>query len=211
MDYEEKNVKQVYEQIADHFNVTRVNHWSWITEFINLIKNNNEYPKIIDMGCGNGRNMSYNNVDFTGVDNCKKFIEICKNKGFRAICANMTNIPLHENHYDAIICIASFHHLDNNNTRLLALREMKRLLKPNGEILLSVWSINQPAKTKRTFNEYGDNIVLWSKYNRLFERYYYIFKLEELQELFQTVGLAIIDHKYDCGNEIYRLKKNVLL
>lgn len=206
MNYEKTNVKQVYEEIADHFNVTRVNHWSWITDFINLIKNNTQYPKIIDIGCGNGRNMTYHNVDFTGVDNCKKFIDICESKGFHAIYANMTNIPLTSNLYDAIICIASFHHLDNYNTRLLALREMKRLLKPNGEILLSVWSIVQPAKTKRTFNEYGDNIVLWTKYNRIFERYYYIFKLEELEQLFITVGLTVVDHRYDCGNEIYRLK-----
>tara|TARA_X000000950_G_C13663408_1_gene556915 strand:+ start:178 stop:807 length:630 start_codon:yes stop_codon:yes gene_type:complete len=208
MNYEEINVKQVYNNIAEHFNVTRVNQWTWITDFINKVKinNPNKYPKIIDLGCGNGRNMNYNNVEFIGVDNCKRFIEICREKGYNVICSNMTKIPLYQQHYDAIICIASFHHLDNHNNRILALLEMKRLLKIGGEILLSVWSINQPAKTKRVFNEYGDNIVLWTKYNRVFERYYYIFRLEELEMLFKTVGLTIVNHTYDCGNEIYRLK-----
>ena len=208
MNYEETNVKQVYNEIAEHFNVTRVSQWIWVTSFINKIKKNNheKCPKIIDIGCGNGRNMNYSGIDFIGIDNCKRFVEICTEKGYHAICCNMTKIPLESNSYDAIICIASFHHLDNYNNRLQTLQEMKRLLKPGGEILLSIWSINQPAKTKRVFNEYGDNIVLWTRYKRVFERYYYIFRLPELVTLFNMVGLTIIVHSYDCGNEIYRLK-----
>ena len=208
MNYEEINVRQVYNQIAEHFNVTRVNHWDWITSFINQVKIDtpNKFPKIIDLGCGNGRNMNYCDIDFIGIDNCKRFIEICHKKGYNVLYSNMTKIPLNSHEYDAIICIASFHHLDNKNNRILALQEMKRLLKPGGTILLSVWSICQPAKTKRVFNEYGDNIVLWTKYNRVFERYYYIFRLEELETLFKTVGLTIVNHIYDCGNEIYTLR-----
>ena len=35
---------------------------------------------------------------------------------------------------------------------------MKRLIKTNGKILLSIWSINQPRKTRRNFNNYGNNM-----------------------------------------------------
>ena len=110
--------------------------------------------------------------------------------------------------HDAILCIAVFHHLSNYENRLNALFEMKRLLKPNGKILLSVWSINQPSKTRRTFNNYGNNIVLWDNNGKIYERYYYIFQIDELKNLFKKTGLTIIKHEYNCGNEIFTLIKN---
>ena len=82
---------------------------------------------------------------------------------------------------------------------------MKRLLKPGGKILISVWSINQPEKIKKSFNNYGNNIVLWNSYGKIYERYYYIFKIEEIKNLFNLVGLKLIHHEYNCGNEIFQL------
>ena len=91
--------------------------------------------------------------------------------------SNITEIPFKSNSADAILCIAVLHHLSSNENRIKALLELKRIIKPNGKILLSVWSINQPAKTKKSFNNYGNNIVLWNSYGKIYERYYYIFKL----------------------------------
>ena len=119
----------------------------------------------------------------------------------------MTNIPLQSNTFDAIICIASFHHLSNYELRLQSLKEMKRLIKPNRNILLSVWSINQPKKTKKIFNSYGDTFVTYNKFGTIYERYYYIFKIDEIKNLFKNIGLILKHHFYDCGNEIFILSK----
>ena len=91
---------------------------------------------------------------------------------------------------------------------------MKRVLTKNGKILLSVWSINQPKKTKRIFNNYGDNIVNWNTNRKdtegnfiVIPRYYYIFKLDEIKELLQEY--FIIDKYYwDSGNEIFELSND---
>ena len=101
--------------------------------------------------------------------------------------------------------IASFHHLSNNENRIKALLEMKRIIKDDGQIIISVWSINQPKKTRVTFENYGDNMVYWKNKHA---RYYYIFKLDEIRTLVHTAGLIIIDSYYDCGNEIFILKKS---
>ena len=201
---EQKYVKDVYENIADRFNNTRTYTWSWIDEFLNNIKHNST---IYDLGCGNGRNMMNNNLNFIGVDNCKNFIRICKQKNLNVIESNIINIPLKSNSADAIICIAVLHQLSNDENRIQALTEMKRLVKTGGKILLSVWSINQPKKTRRTFNNYGNNIVLWNNNGKIYERYYYIFKLDELKNLFKKAGLIMTNYKYDCGNEIFTLMK----
>jgi ubiquinone/menaquinone biosynthesis C-methylase UbiE len=204
---ETKYVKNVYESIATHFDNTRSYKWSWVNEFLNSLKANSI---IYDIGCGNGRNMINNNsknLIFTGIDNCEKFVTLCKSKNLNVINANMTAIPLKSNTADAILCIAVFHHLENKENRVNALLEMKRLIKIGGKIMLSTWSINQPQKTRRTFNNYGNNIVLYNKFGQLYERFYYIFKIDEMHQLFTLCGLTIIDYKYDCGNEIFILTK----
>ena len=148
------------------------------------------------------------NLIFTGVDNCENFIKICHTKNLNVINSNITKIPLQNNSADAIICIAVLHHLSYEQYRIDALLEMKRLVKQNGKILLSVWSINQPSKTRRHFKNYGNNIVLWNNnQGKIYERYYYIFKLDEIKQLFKKVGLHIINYEYNCGNEIFTLLK----
>ena len=114
----------------------------------------------------------------------------------------MTNINLPSDSADVVMCIASFHHLSNEINRIQALLEMKRLIKKTGIIIISVWSINQPKKTRVTFDKYGDNIVYWKNKH---PRYYYIFELDELEILFKKVRLKIVNKFYDCGNEIYIL------
>ena len=144
--------------------------------------------------------MYYNNIKFLGIDNCDKFVAICNDKGFNVMLSNITDIKLDSNIADGIICIAVFHHLSTEEHRIEALKEMKRLLKPGGKILLSVWALEQPKKTSRTFNHYGNNIVIWNSYGKVYERYYYIFKIDEIKRLFKCAGLMLINH--DEINEI---------
>lgn len=197
-------VKEVYEEIAPHFSNTRAYKWSWVIDFLDSLKTDSI---VYDLGCGNGRNMDHGSLKFIGIDNCENFVSICKNKNLSVINSNITKIPLNNNSADAIICIAVFHHLSSRENRIQSLLEMKRLVKPGGKILLSTWSINQPQKTRRTFNNYGNNIVLWNSYGKVYERYYYIFKLDEIKELIKRIGLIILNYEYSCGNEIFTLMK----
>ena len=194
-------VKQIYEYIASEFNVTRAYKWSWITNFINSLPKNS---LIYDIGCGSGRNMDYSDYRFIGFDNCESFIELCRNKGLKAYYSEITDIKIRDNSADALICIATFHHLSTYENRIKALQELKRIVKINGKILLSVWAKEQPKKTRITFDKYGDNIVFWKK---KYPRYYYIFELDELKLLINEVGLNIDNEFYDCGNNIFILSK----
>lgn len=203
--YEDTYVKDVYNKIAHHFKNTRSYSWSWITDFVNSFTKG---AMIYDIGCGSGRNMNYPDYDFIGIDNCDEFLQICKKNKHQVIKASMTSIPLHNKSCDGIICIAAFHHLYTPERRLQALRELRRLIKNNGKILLSVWSIRQPEKTRRQFTSYGDTIVPWKNHDGShYNRYYYIFKIEELQDLFTSAGLNILSHTWEVGNEVFILTK----
>lgn len=199
---EEQYVKNVYETIANNFSSTRFSKWNWITDFV-ISKPLNS--NILDIGCGNGRNMLYEGYNFTGIDNCENFIKICINRGLNVLAGDMTNIPFKDNSFDYIICIASFHHLSTIERRQKALKEMKRILKPGGEILISVWSINQEHNKKLNF-KYGNNMIPWKdkKTGKIEQRYYYIFEKSELTELISQ-EFQIKNWNYEHGNEILTL------
>jgi ubiquinone/menaquinone biosynthesis C-methylase UbiE len=206
MEFEQTHVKSIYEIIANDFSDKRYNQWNWIDEFINSFPINS---KILDIGCGNGRNMKYNNYDFYGVDNCEKFVEIAKEITSNVYLSDMTKLPFPDNYFDGIISIASFHHLSDEIRREQCLNEMKRVIKPKGKILLSVWSINQShnKKLNNKFN-YGINMVPWKNNNGniIGNRYYYIFQIDEIYNLLNKY-FNIESHNWIHGNEIFILSK----
>ena len=205
MEFEIQQVKNIYEQIATFFSDKRYQQWDWIEQFIQSLSFNST---ILDIGCGNGRNMKNNNYNFYGIDSCEQFIKICKDQKLNVQLSDMTNLPFDNNTFDGIISIASFHHLSTVKRRIECLKEMKRVLKPNGRILLSVWSINQTHNNKLNNKFiYGDNIVPWknNKGDVIGNRYYYIFNLQELYSLLET-EFNIELHDWIHGNEIFILK-----
>ena len=219
---------KVYDRIAQEFDSSRHYKWPFITDFfenyiqvsidtaISLSSDISSYSyKIqlngLDIGCGNGRNIEAyktDNINIVGIDSSNEFCRICREKQLTVYNRDMCATGFKENTFDFLLVIASFHHLDTVDKRKKALQEMNQILNPDGRVLISVWSKTQPKKTKRTFDNYGDTIVPWkSKTGQIYNRYYYIFKKEELEELFVDSGFKIIERKWDCGNEIYILSK----
>lgn len=198
-------VRDSYNKIANEFKVTRVFTWKWTDNFIDRLEKDS---KLLDIGCGTGRNTNYTNVNITGIDISEEQIKQCNsNKSNNKsnnnyIIADMCELPFQDNSFDNIISIASFHHLSNENRRKQALSEMYRVLKKNGRVQLSVWSRIQPDKTRRKFEKYGDTVVKW----REVPRYYYIFSIPEITDLLKQY-FVIISHIWDSGNEIFELEK----
>ena len=51
------NTISAYNKIAKEFSYSRVYKWEWITDFIKNINKKNDNFNVLDLGCGNGRNM----------------------------------------------------------------------------------------------------------------------------------------------------------
>lgn len=205
------SIQESYDLIAKYFSATRVFSWEWTDNFINTLDN---HSIILDIGSGNGRNTNYKNHIIIGLDISFQQLKMNKSDNNYSIHANMTVIPFEKYIFDSILSVASFHHLKTIEERHICLKEMKRILKPGGKILLSVWSINQPKKTKRIFTKYGDNIVKWNTNTKdykgnfiIIPRYYYIFEINELKKLLQNYFI-INKYCWNCGNEIFELLNN---
>lgn len=202
---------EAYNKIAHEFSSSRHYKWPWITDFYKDYVYKTTKSLCLDVGCGNGRNIKEyqtNKCSIIGIDNSTEFINICQSQNLNCKLMDMTCLKFDDNMFDYITVIASFHHLNNTDDRNKCLCEINRVLKPNGIALISVWSKKQPSKTKRTFDNYGDVQVPWksSKTNKIVERYYYIFKIDEIFSLFKENNFEIINHVWDCGNEIFIIK-----
>jgi hypothetical protein len=76
MEIEKNLVFDTYDKIAHHFNDTMRYKWKWISDFVaELDKYKDKY--VLDLGCGNSRNMEYEGLNFMGADTCEEFVNIC--------------------------------------------------------------------------------------------------------------------------------------
>ena len=167
------SIEEVYDMIADEFDKTRHTPWPQVIKFIDNITNDSF---VLDIGCGNGKNMFYKkDISFVGIDISQNMVDLVNLKGGLCCKASMTEIPYFDNTFDNFICIASYHHLDNDYDRQKALNEMYRILKYGGSGLISVWAKEQPPSSKLIFKK-KNSIVPWkSKDGTIYNRYYHIY------------------------------------
>lgn len=125
------------------------NHW-WFNGrkklFIKVISklNVDRNAKFLDIGVSTGSNLDllrelgYKNIQ--GIDISKKAINICKIKGFKKVkLDNICNCSFKDNSFDFIFATDVLEHVNND---LVALQEIKRILKPNGKVLIVVPAFN---------------------------------------------------------------------
>jgi len=175
------SIKEVYNKIANQFDYTRYRIWGSVKNFLDSLPSNS---KVLELGCGNGKNMLYrNDLIIEGIDISIEQINICKKKLLKVEEGNITKLNYNDNIFDYMICIATYHHLDNDNDRQKCLKEMYRCLKKGGKILITVWAMEQPEDSTFHFTK-TDEMVPWKSKDdgNTYLRYYHIYKKEELNE-----------------------------
>jgi SAM-dependent methyltransferase len=202
------NLKEVYNKIAEYFNITRVRIWGSVKNFLNSL---DEKSSILDVGCGNGKNMLYRpNLKFKGIDFSEEQVKICKHKNLDVIEASMCSLPFDDSTFDHMICIASYHHLDNDKNRQESLNEMYRCLKKNGKVLITVWAMEQFEGSTFNFTK-KDEMVSWRRNgdDNIYYRYYHIYNKGDLEEEVMRLEprFKIVGGGWEVGNWFIILQK----
>ena len=166
-------------------------------ELKNYIKDG---EKVLDLGCGNGRLYQLfmgQNIDYTGVDFSENFIKIAKEKyGDHFKIADILSLPFSSQYFDSVWSIAVLHHIPTKELRKRALSEIKRVLRPNGRVIMTNWKINLLFKKD----------VLIPFHGR--KRYYHVFSKREIGKLFKEAGFKIEELRYLKRNN---KKANILI
>jgi SAM-dependent methyltransferase len=191
--FETQYVSDVYKKIAHEFDTTRNHVWSEVSDFIKLF---DEHQCIADIGCGNGKNMIHPNM--IGIDNCLEFVDICRKKNLNVMKGSILNIPLPDDTYDGVICIAVIHHLSTFERRQNAIKELIRIAKPNGQILITAWSeIGYKSSNRVETIDKNDKLVGWKETN---QRYYHLFEKGEFEELVKELPVKVVSSGYEMKN-----------
>lgn len=212
---EKKHVYEVYDKIALHFSHTRYKPWPKVAEYLS------SFPKhslIADIGCGNGKYLAAcPDIMSIGTDRSENLLKICLEKieGCQVFTADSLKLPIRDNVFDGLISIAVVHHFSNDQLRIKAIRELARIIKVGGKFLIYVWALEQQEKK---FNQ-QDNFVPWHLQTKwennvkvetlgpniisdeqsnsiVYQRYYHVFKKDELEGLINQIENVKIDQSY---------------
>ncbi len=105
--------------------------------------------RVLDAGCGGGRHLCESfrtaGVDVAGVD--LKWDDLCKARGYLNLMAgetsgrwvvaqaDVTKLPFADGSFDIVVCSEVLEHIEDNRT---AVRELVRVLKPGGDLVVTV-------------------------------------------------------------------------
>ena len=152
---EQAYVHEVYEQCAEKTAQSR--HWPRIYQFLEELEPG---ALVCDIGCGNGKYLSVNHSIFkVGVDRCKRFTDIARQKENEVLICDNLALPFRDESFDAVLSIAVVHHFATTERRVHALKELARVLRIGGRLVISVWAMEQ---RHRKF-ESQDVLVPWPK------------------------------------------------
>ncbi len=200
-----QQTEETYNTIAYDFSITRNYVWQ---DLVPLLDYSRKGDKVLDLGCGNGRlyeALKEKQVDYVGCDNSKELIKIAQEKypeGNFKLTDGLT-LPLKDHSFDIIYCIAVLHHIPSKLLRKKFLLEAKRVLRPNGLLIATVWKL--PLKKRKTALfwflqrvlgrnslDFKDCFVAWQN---KYQRYVHNFSKHELKTLFKSVGFKVKEIK----------------
>lgn len=216
-----------YGLISEHFSKTRSFFWHDLAFIKNLVIPG---ERILDLGCGNGRLLELlkeKDINYLGVDNSEKLIDIARKKypQKRFMVADALDLPLPDNYFDKVISIAVFHHIPSKELRFEFLRQVKKVLKPEGKLILTVWSLNRKRFFKyhlkylflkvigKSELDFKDILYPWksSRGKTIVKRYLHCFTKRELENLIEKLGFQVkeISFSDDKKRNIYVIAKRL--
>ncbi len=152
--------------------------------------------RLLNIGCAHGPDFIPFKEAFElhGIDLSPGMLEQAKRyaKKFdlavNLIEADARYLPFSDNFFDWAIAVAVFHHIEDKEGRLRALRELYRVLKPGGEAFITVWNRWQP----RFWFKPRNTLVPWHSREETYHRYYYLFSYGELEKTARRAGFSIL-------------------
>ncbi len=159
---------------------------------------------VLDVGCGSGRSI-FDILPLTqniiGIDHEDKAVReaqdrLAKYPSVKFFQADATAIPFNDAEFEFVICMGSF---ANFATRKhIILREMRRVLKSTGKIIISVFSEDAFEERMKLYKSLGDIVkdvqattVIF--HESLGDNISEQFRADELTEIFAQNKLTVLD------------------
>jgi len=190
----ENDLSNVYDEIAESW--YRLRHWTRFRAELDEVAQRWGSGKLLNVGCAHGPDFLpfKDKFDLWGLDSSAPMISLALKYSdkfkFKAslLVADAVSLPFQDKSFDWIISVAAYHHILDKQSRLQAFRELRRVLKPGGEVFLTVWN-----RWQKDFIGKGKEVIVpWNIQNKQLMRYYYLFTYPEITKLLKSAGLAVM-------------------
>ena len=152
MNINEVKVRNQYDRLADIYDLRWHNYILNTLTFLHNWEEIEPQSTILDVACGTGEFerllLNQNPTQkITGIDISEKMLNIAREK-YRAYPsvkfhqASVHSLPFSSQSFDVVVSANAFHYFDEPE---VALAEMKRVLKPNGKIIILDWNKDYPV------------------------------------------------------------------
>ena len=198
-----KNAKNLNDRISLHekYSTNKQGWFNWLFNQIDFSKVN----RLLELGCGNGKLWHENKIDLRNreiflSDISEGMVEEVRNKlgsDFNCIVADAEKIPFKDEYFDSIIANHVLFYLNDLN---LGLKEISRVLKPNGILYCSTYGKNHMKEITEIVQNFDSRINLSN------HRLYDIFGLENGENILSKYFSNVQRKDYQDSLEITESK-----
>ena len=189
-----KTNREVFDEIAQSWYGLR--HWSRFTKELNEIALRWHQGKLLNVGCAHGPDFLpfKDSFELWGVDFSAQMVRLAQKYAAKfdfkvnLTVADALSLPYPNNTFDWAIAIATYHHIQGDEQRQEAFRELRRVLKPDGEAFITVWNRWQPGFWLKG----KEANIAWKSKGKVLYRYYYLFSYTELRKLLTKAGFEVL-------------------
>ena len=158
-----KNAKNLNDRISLHekYSTNKQGWFNWLFSQIDFSRVN----RLLELGCGNGKLWQENRIDLRNreiflSDISEGMVEEVRNKlgtDFNCIVADAEKIPFKDSYFDSIIANHVLFYLNDLN---LGLKEISRVLRPNGILYCSTYGKNHMKEITEIVQNFDSRINL---------------------------------------------------
>jgi SAM-dependent methyltransferase len=183
-----------YDEIAESW--YRLRHWTRFKQELDEVAGRWGSGRLLNIGCAHGPDFLpfKDRFEFWGLDSSEQMIAqaIKYSAKFKfdasLVVGDAVKLPFRDGVFEWAISVAAYHHIKEKKEREASFRELRRVMKPGGEVFITVWNRWQKA----FWNRGRETLMSWKTRDGEILRYYYLYTYPEIKQKVSAAGFKVL-------------------
>jgi SAM-dependent methyltransferase len=193
-----------YDEIAESW--YRLRHWTRFKQELKEVAGRWGSGRLLNVGCAHGPDFLpfKDKFELWGLDSSEQMIALAVKYSAKfkfhtgLIVGDAANLPFKDGVFNWAISVAAYHHIPDENQREAAFSELRRVIKPGGEVFITVWNRWQKA----FWNKGRETMAPWKTKDGEILRYYYLYTYPELEHRVSSAGFKVLKTYPDAAYKL---------
>ncbi len=185
---------KTYDEIAESW--YRLRHWTRFKRELEELAGRWESGRLLNIGCAHGPDFLpfKDKFELWGLDSSQQMISLATKYAAKfkfdaaLVMGDAAMLPFKDGAFDCAVSVAVYHHIRDNAERRAAFAELRRVVRPGGEVFITVWNRWQMA----FWNKGRETMVPWKTKNGEVLRYYYLYTYPEIENQVESAGFRVL-------------------